>query len=337
MKAGVIGVGRMGRRHLGVLRALDIEIGGVCDQSEESRDLAAQEYALRTDQVFDDARKLLDTVKPELVVIATTAQAHAHYTLLAIDCGARYVLCEKPLVTCLQDADRLIAAAESKGTHLAVNHYMRFIPFGDTLHELIARDNFGGGLTSMTISAANIGMAMVGSHYLDLFRQLAGSPFATAQAWLERDPLPNPRGAQFEDRGGTLRIVTQAKQRFYLEAGIDQGHGVKVVVAGQYGQVTADPFAGRLMLSVRQPNNRDLPTTRYGTPSIDSQIEIDPVDAVTGTRRVTESLLKGEKYPTAHEAREVIAALAAGYASDEAGNTAIAVHDAPVGRVFAWA
>ncbi len=337
MQAAVIGVGRMGRRHLGVLRDLDISIGGVCDQAAESRALAQSEFALGDHQVFAEAAALLAAVAPDLVIVATTAPAHTEYTRLALAHGARYVLCEKPLVTCLRDADALIALAADRGAHLAVNHYLRYSALGVTLRDLIATDEFGGALTSMTISAANIGMAMVGSHYLDLFQQLTLSPLATVQAWLERDPLPNPRGVQFEDRGGALRVVTENGQRLYLEAGVDQGHGVKVVIGGRNGQITVDPFAGRVWLSTRQAANRDLPTTRYGTPSDDTMIEIAPLDAVVGTRAVIEALISGAGYPTAGEARAVIAALAAAYASDEADHRAIAVSAAPLDRVFAWA
>lgn len=229
MKLAVIGVGRMGRRHIRVVKDLDLELVGVCDYQPESLALAEKECDVLVDQQFSDVRVMLEQTQPEAVIVATTAPTHASYTCLAAAMGARYILSEKPLAVSLAQAEQMIAACQQHGAKLAINHYMRFIDFGQEIKRIVESAAFGG-FSSMTVAAANIGLAMVGSHYIELFHWLSGETSVQTTAWLERDPLPNPRGAQFEDRAGSLRLVTASGKRFYLEAGVEQGHGVKLVV-----------------------------------------------------------------------------------------------------------
>ena len=123
-----------------------------------------------------------------------------------------------------------------------------------------------------------------------------------------------------------------------MEIGPDQGHGMHVTYAGPYGRLDVDELAGKMAWVVREEQYRELPTTRYGMPNIQSERAIAPADAVTPTRHVLESVLKGEDWPTGEDGRQAVAVLVAAYQSDENGHILVRIDDSlDRSRVFPWA
>lgn len=337
VKAVVIGAGRMGRRHLQVVRELGLEIAGVADPNPEARALASSEQKVPSERCFEDAAGMLETVRPELVVVATTAPTHAEYVRRAVAVGATKILCEKPMATSLADCDAMLSLCRERGVALAVNHQMRFMEQYTVPKAIIDSEAFGG-LSSVTVVAGNFGMAMNASHYVEMFRFMAGEPPVEAQAWFSAEKVPNPRGAQFEDRAGTLRLTTASGKRFVLDASADQGHGMHVIYAGRFGQIFVDELTGFLRAETRQPEHRTLPTTRYGMPHTVTTREIAPADAVAPTRAVMAALLEGKNVPDGTVGRMAVAALVAAHVSDERGHVPVKLDDAlPRDRVFPWA
>ena len=170
------------------------------------------------------------------MVVATTAPSHADFVCLAAKNGAKAILCEKPMAVSLADCDRMIEACAASGTRLAINHQMRFMEQYTKAKEIVEGASFGG-LASATVVAGNFGIAMNGSHYFEMFRYLTDEMPVQVAAWFSADTVANPRGVQFEDRAGNVRITTAKGRRFYLDASTDQGHGMHVTYAGPYGRL----------------------------------------------------------------------------------------------------
>lgn len=337
-RAAVIGAGAMGKRHIQVVRDLGLELVGVCDQRAESLATAAQEFNLTPAQQFSDAAEMLKTLQPELVVIATTTPSHAPFTITAAEAGAKYILCEKPMAASLAQCDQMLAACEQHGTKLAINHQVRFLETYQVIKELLYSEAFGG-MTSITIVGGNFGMAMVATHQFELLRFMADEYPAEVSAWFSPEIVANPRGAEFEDRAGSVRVVTPSGKRLYIDAGSDQGHGMSFIFAARYGQIVFDPFAGVLTATSRKAEHRALPTTRYGMPSEQIERRFEPVNAVTPTRRVLEALLSNGDYPNGEDGRTALMTLVAAYISAEAGGvpTLIDRNTLPIDRLFPWA
>jgi predicted dehydrogenase len=338
MKAAIMGVGRMGRRHIQVVRDLGLDLVGVCDQRAESLALAVQEHAIPPENQFTDVRTMLEQTRPECVIVATTAPPHSEYTCLAAEAGAKYILCEKPMAVSLAECDRMIQICQQRNIKLAINHQMRFMEqYVEPKH--IVRSEAFGGLSSVTVVAGNFGVAMNGTHYFEMFRYMTDEPPTEVTAWFSKAKVPNPRGPQFEDRAGAVRLTTASGKRLYMEVSDDQGHGVLVVYAGPYGRLVVDELAGTMHLAVREGQHRALPTTRYGMPWTETTYKIKPADAVAPSRAVLEALLNDGNPPTGEDGRLAVAALVAAYVSDESGHTAARLEDSqlPLDRVFPWA
>src|SRR5262249_17915447 len=149
---------------------------------------------------------------PECVIIATTAETHADLVCAAAASGARFILCEKPMAVSLGECDRMIEACEKAGARLAVNHPMRFMQQYTEPKKWLASPELGG-IGSVTVVAGNFGMAMNGTHYFEMFRFMTDEYPLEATAWFGDERIPNPRGAQFDDRAGSVQLRTASGKR----------------------------------------------------------------------------------------------------------------------------
>ena len=338
LRVAVIGMGRMGIRHLQAVRRLGMDVCGVVDNSAQALDDARTQHGVRADACFVDAVEMLDAVRPEALVVSTTAPTHACFVVAAAERGVRYILCEKPMATSLEECDRMSAACARSGTLLAVNHQMRFMPQYTEARALVTSEGLGG-LSSMVVAGSNFGLAMNASHYFEAFRYVTGEQVTAVQAWFESAQLANPRGPQFEDRSGRLKARNSAGQVLYIDFSAAAGHGLQVIYICRYGQVMVDELTGDVRIAARKPEFRQLPTTRYGMPADVAMTTISEADTVVPTIAVWNSLLAGEAYPDAAMGAQVMSCLVAAHASHESGGREVGIDESVLlrSRVFKWA
>jgi predicted dehydrogenase len=328
----------MGIRHLKALKRLNVEIVGICDPRQQSLDEATIQEGIPHDRQYKTPLSLLRETRPDCVIVAATADAHCELTCMAAEHGATYVLCEKPMAVSIDQCLNMIEACNSSGARLAVNHPMRFMASYTEPKAIIDSEAFGG-LESMTVIGGNFGIAMNGTHFFEAFRFLADEDPYEVTAWLTDDKIDNPRGAQFEDRGGSVRIITRSGKRFYMECGVTQGHGIMIVYAGPMGQVVVNHMGGKMFQTVREAVHREMPTTRYGMPSVDVCSKLTPTDIVEVTAAVTEALFNGKDFPSGEEGMLAIQTLVASHMSHELNHQPVKVRAGtiPSDRTFLWA
>ena len=336
MKLCIAGVGRMGLRHIAVAKSVGFEIAGISDPLDAAVRTALEQHQLPPPVAFASAGEMLETVKPDAFVVASTATSHCAYVCKAAASGVRYILCEKPMAVSLDECDRMIAACGKAGAKLAVNHQMRYMDQYARVHALVRSAEFGG-LNSMTVAASNIGFSMNGSHYFEAFRYLTGEEVISVNAWLDEARLANPRGPQFEDRSGQLRGVTASGKRLTIELGGDLGHGLLVIYGCRHGQIFSDQLAGVLRTSHRSAPYRDLPTSRYDQPADEATLSIEPANILSSTAALWRDLLENRSYPDGNIGRYTVSAVVAANLSGEQGGIAVRLADADRHRTFAWA
>ena len=337
MKFCAIGLGRMGRRHLQVAKNLGFDIMGIYDPLPESVDLALKEHGLPASLAFDSAPHMLGHVRPDALVVASTAPSHCEYVCMAAAAGVRHVLCEKPMAVSAEECDRMIEACATSGTSLAVNHQMQFMEQYTLVKKLALSPAFGG-LRSVTVAASNFGLAMNGAHYFEMFRYLTDEEIATVSFWADAEKVPNPRGVQYEDRSGQMRAMTPSGVRLYMEIGGDQGHGIQVIYGCRYGQIFVDELAGLVRHIHRKEEFRGLPTTRYGMPSEEATLKIAPADVIEPSMAVWRAMLTGNTYPDGKCGRHAVRALvAANLSGERSGQPVILDKGEGADRAFPWA
>lgn len=337
MKTAIIGLGRMGRRHLDNVLSLGLQLCGVCDPRKEALEAVVKEKGLDSKRCYQDARFLLKEARPECVIVASTSPAHCDLTCQAADAGARYILCEKPMAVSLEQCDRMLDVCRRHQCRLAINHPMRFMERFTEVKAMVDSGRFGP-LGSVAIVGANMGLSMNGIHRFEAFHRLTGEGPDQVTAWFSEGVLPNPRGPEFKDRAGTIHLTTASGKRFHLEAGADLGHGFSSVYTCRYGQIVVEELEGVLSWNVRKPEFRDRPTTQYACPAERGVRQIQPADPSAPSRAVLEALLEDGPYPTGIESRLAVAVLVAAYESHERGHVPVRVDDQlPKARLFPWA
>lgn len=118
--------------------AMDIDAGRV-------RDFAAR---ARVAEAFTDYDAMLQSLRPDLVLIATPPGQHAAMSIRAMEAGA-WVFCEKPLCASLAELDRIEEAERRTGRFTACVFQMRFASSTAHLRRLVEAGQLGRPLVGV--------------------------------------------------------------------------------------------------------------------------------------------------------------------------------------------
>ena len=120
-KVGVVGVGRMGEYHVGVLSEMrEADLVGVVDSSEERAKTISERYNV---PYFGDYKDLFD--KADVAVVAVPTSLHYSIGKEFLQAGI-HVLLEKPCTDDLAQARELFDIADEKNITLHIGHVERF-------------------------------------------------------------------------------------------------------------------------------------------------------------------------------------------------------------------
>lgn len=178
LRAGVIGVGAMGKNHARLYSELPgVQLVGVADVNEKLAASIAHSYGCKP---YADYNDLLDG-NLDAVSIAVPTTLHKKVALDAIKKGIN-VLVEKPIADTVENADEIIRAARRNKVKLVVGHVERFNPAIIKLKELIDSGLLG---KVVSISAKRVGLYNprikdvgiiidLGTHDIDIMSYLYG-------------------------------------------------------------------------------------------------------------------------------------------------------------------
>jgi UDP-N-acetylglucosamine 3-dehydrogenase len=177
VKAGLIGIGSMGRNHARVLAEIGA-LAGVADADQNALKDIEKRFGVPT---HTDYRTLLAS-DIEAVIVATPTETHMQIALDAIAEG-KHVLVEKPIAKTLEDSSKIIKAAERAGVVLAVGMIERHNPVVRFAKGALEDKRFGSlvSLSSKRVSSfpariRDVGVVLdLGIHDLDVMRYLNGS------------------------------------------------------------------------------------------------------------------------------------------------------------------
>jgi predicted dehydrogenase len=128
LRAVLVGCGGISQAWLKAAQAVEgLEIVGLVDLLEENARQRAGQFGLSGVEIDSNLPRLLERAAPDLVFNCTVPEAHADVTLAALGRGC-HVLGEKPLADTLENARRMVAAAEAAGRVFAVMQNRRFDP-----------------------------------------------------------------------------------------------------------------------------------------------------------------------------------------------------------------
>lgn len=143
MKYALIGCGRISPNHIAAALHNKLEIVAMCDLVEANMAEKIAKFDLdKTIPQYTDYKEMLQKEKPELVAICTESGKHAQ---IALDCIANgcNIIIEKPIALSLEDADKIIEAAEKSGVKVCACHQNRFNKSIVKIREAIEKQRFG--------------------------------------------------------------------------------------------------------------------------------------------------------------------------------------------------
>ena len=125
LRAAIVGLG-MGRSHARAYREIPgVEVVAACDTNPGLLAEFAREFDVPN--VSLDYREIVTRDDVDLVSVCTPDHLHFEHARLALERG-KHVMCEKPMVTTLEDARELVRVVRATGRKLAVGNVSRFVP-----------------------------------------------------------------------------------------------------------------------------------------------------------------------------------------------------------------
>ena len=242
LRAGLLGIGMMGRHHARVLRDLDgVELVAIADPAGDPHGVAGDL------EVLPDIESLIARGL-DLAVVAVPTRFHEDAALKLAAAGV-HCLVEKPIADSLEAGRRMTDAFAAAGLVGAVGHIERFNPALQELRRRLAGGELGAVYQIQTrrqgpfpSRIADVGVAKdLASHDVDLTAWVAQSEYATVFA-----QTTFKSGRQHED------MIAIAGR---LHSGVIVNHLVNwlspmkervTVVTGEKGAFVADTSTGDL-------------------------------------------------------------------------------------------
>ncbi|MFQ5693183.1 MAG: Gfo/Idh/MocA family protein [Nitrospinota bacterium] len=132
VRAGVVGVGHMGRYHVGVYHELpQVDLVAVADLDSDKAAAMAAQYHTRP---LSDYREMLGEV--DVVSVAVPTALHYAVARDCLEAGA-HVLVEKPVASSVEQAEELFDIARKNERILQIGHVERFNGAVQELHKIV--------------------------------------------------------------------------------------------------------------------------------------------------------------------------------------------------------
>jgi predicted dehydrogenase len=110
----------------------------------------------------------------DLVVLAVPTALHFNCFIEALRCGAKAIICEKPLANSLHEASQMLRLAKQSGIYLGVNYIRPTEPATANMLQRVAAGELGA-IQKVFVRYVK-GLANNASHFINLCQQLWGAP-----------------------------------------------------------------------------------------------------------------------------------------------------------------
>lgn len=140
-----------------------IKICGVFDTNKKRAEFAVSTAAYPV-PVFDDFDTMLNTTKPDAVLVASVDSTHDHYIVKSLDFGCD-VFSEKPVTTTSEKFRNIYEAEQRSGKKVMITFNLRFLQTFIRVKELLMENAIGD------ILSVNYEWMLNTSHGADYFRR----------------------------------------------------------------------------------------------------------------------------------------------------------------------
>ena len=242
LRAGLVGLGMMGRNHLRVLGQLDgVEVVGAVDPAYEGDHAAVGVPVMR-------ALEELIAKGVDYVVVAAPTGLHEELGMQLAEAGVS-ALVEKPLAHSVEAAERLVEAFSSRGLVAGVGHIERYNPALQSLRDRLADGALGDVYQVVTrrqgpfpARIADVGVVKdLATHDIDLTSWVTGRHYTSVSARTSRKS-----GREHEDMVVVVGELDDGTMVNHLVNWLSPLKERSTVVTGAKGCFVADTLSANL-------------------------------------------------------------------------------------------
>ena len=123
LRIACVGAGYFSQFHFGSWSRMDgVTVVGACDQD-------ANRAAATGAPAYTDLRAMLQETEPDVLDIILPPVAHADTVRTALAAGLKWIICQKPFCTDMDEARVIMTEAEAEGATLVIHENFRFQPW----------------------------------------------------------------------------------------------------------------------------------------------------------------------------------------------------------------
>ena len=220
----------------------ETELVAAADRDPKRLEAFRERYGV--DATYTDAEQMLREVQPEIVAVATNTKHRADLTCLAVECGAKGIITEKPMAHTLEEVDRMVGACAEAGVPLNGGSITTTHPSFAVAKRLL-QDGAIGELVSIE-AAAPFAQHQNWSYFLDRLpawvvgsgdpprRESGSSEFAgQGMAWADGMAVhfrPGAPGVRLSGESGEITFDTRACWRLWQQVEVDESTSGRVEV-----------------------------------------------------------------------------------------------------------
>ena len=123
---------------------------------------------------YNDYNDMIESVKPDIVCIATRQTYHAEHIESAVKHGVRGLVCDKPLCTDLNESDRIIKVLRESETPFTFGLELRWSESYQAIFQML-REGIIGNVTSVVAHGVTE-LINHGCHFYDVALGMVGDP-----------------------------------------------------------------------------------------------------------------------------------------------------------------
>jgi len=254
LRVACVGAGYFSQFHYGSWARMErVELVGACDTDLEK--------ALATGlPAYADLSTMLAERSPDLLDIILPPEAHAETIRMALTAGIKWIVCQKPFCTDLDEARRVTQEAEAAGATIVVHENFRFQPWYRAIKASLDRGDVGQ-VQQMTFrlrpgdgQGADAYLARqpyfqkmdrflvreTAVHWVDTFRYLLGDPIAVYADLRRINPVIAGEDAGhilFEHPGGVRALFDGNRHLDHAADNLRRTMG-EALVEGTTGTIT---------------------------------------------------------------------------------------------------
>ena len=242
LRAGLLGVGMMGRHHARVLRELPgVELVAIADPGGDPHGVAGRL------PILPDIDALI-AAGIDIAVVAVPTRFHEEAALKLAEAGI-HTLVEKPIADTVEAGQRMVDAFAAKGLVGAVGHLERFNPALQELRRRLEAGDLGDVYQIATrrqgpfpARIADVGVGKdLASHDIDLTAWVAQSEYRTVFA-----QTAHKSGREYEDMVTATGRLANGTVVSHLVNWLSPMKERVTIVTGERGAFVADTSTGDL-------------------------------------------------------------------------------------------